>query len=161
MAALVTVSGRFELPDNTPAAPGSVVWTMVPGNVPDLTESVLVLEGPVRASLDETGSFTISLRATDDPDLTAHVDGDLSYHVQRTIAGVTTTWNLAVPAPGPWDWLELSPQPSSAGIIVQPVPGPVGPQGPKGDPGQWMQITQAAYNALNPPDPAILYVIVG
>ena len=34
-------------------------------------------------------------------------------------------------------------------------PGPVGPPGP------WTQITQAAYNALSPPNPATLYVVVG
>jgi len=34
----------------------------------------------------------------------------------------------------------------------------IGKQGP---PGQWTQITQAAYNALSPPDPLVLYVIIG
>lgn len=38
------------------------------------------------------------------------------------------------------------------------VPATVGAQGP---PGQWTQITQAAYNALSPPDPAVLYVVIG
>jgi hypothetical protein len=36
-----------------------------------------------------------------------------------------------------------------------------GPPGPAGPPGPWTQITQAAYNALTPPNPATLYVIVG
>jgi hypothetical protein len=38
------------------------------------------------------------------------------------------------------------------------VPATVGTQGP---PGKWTQITQAAYNALSPPDPATLYVVIG
>lgn len=39
--------------------------------------------------------------------------------------------------------------------------GPTGPAGATGPAGQWTQITQAAYNALSPPDPAVLYVVVG
>lgn len=68
---------------------------------------------------------------------------------------------------------------SAAWVIAMPQPdaGPPGPVGPKGDvgppgpigpastvpgpPGPWTQITQAAYNALSPPDPAVLYVIIG
>ena len=47
--------------------------------------------------------------------------------------------------------------------------GPTGPQGPKGDTGpmgpegpqgQWVSLTQEEYNALLPPDPNTLYVIV-
>jgi hypothetical protein len=34
-------------------------------------------------------------------------------------------------------------------------------RGQQGPPGQWTQITQAAYNALSPPDPLVLYVIIG
>jgi hypothetical protein len=37
----------------------------------------------------------------------------------------------------------------------------VGPQGPPGPPGEWTALTQAEYDALDPPDPEILYVIVG
>jgi hypothetical protein len=35
--------------------------------------------------------------------------------------------------------------------------GNVGPPGPQG---QWVALTQAEYDALSPPDPNILYVIV-
>jgi hypothetical protein len=160
MADLVTVSGRFELPDNAPAT-GSLMWVLEPSDIPDDSEPVTVMEGPVRASLDETGTFTVTLRATDDPDLLEHVSGELSYRVVRTIGGTSQCYRVAVPMPGPWDWWQLSPLPASSDTIVKPVPGPEGPQGEKGDPGQWTQITQAAYNALNPPDPAVLYVIVG
>ena len=47
------------------------------------------------------------------------------------------------------------------------TPGPAGPQGvagaqgPQGPPGQWTQLTQAQYDALSPPNPTTLYVIVG
>jgi len=46
--------------------------------------------------------------------------------------------------------------------FVPAVPrGETGLTGPQGPPGPWTQITQAAYNALSPPNPATLYVIVG
>lgn len=35
-----------------------------------------------------------------------------------------------------------------------------GPRGPKGDSGQWVALTQSEYDALNPPDPDILYIII-
>lgn len=174
MAALVTVTGRFELPDDEPGGPGALVWTLVPGDIPDLSEPSTVLAGPVRVQLDETGHFEIQLRATDDPELTAHVTGSLVYRVHRTIrGGITSSWSLLVPAPGPWDWTALSPAPPDSDVVVQPVPGPAGPQGdqgdvgpvgplgPQGPEGEWVQLTQAAYDALAPPDPAVLYVIVG
>ena len=44
------------------------------------------------------------------------------------------------------------------GNSTQWVPAVVAPPGP---PGQWTQLTQAAYDALSPPDPAILYVVIG
>lgn len=37
------------------------------------------------------------------------------------------------------------------------VAGPIGPEGPQG---QWTALTQAQYDALSPPDPDTLYVIV-
>ncbi len=36
----------------------------------------------------------------------------------------------------------------------------LGPQGPPGPPGQWTALTQAEYDALNPPDPEMLYIII-
>jgi hypothetical protein len=43
-------------------------------------------------------------------------------------------------------------------ILTSGNMGPVGPQGP---PGQWLSMTQAEYDALDPPDPDMLYVIIG
>ena len=39
--------------------------------------------------------------------------------------------------------------------------GPEGPIGPTGADAVWTEITQAAYDALSPPDASTLYVIVG
>lgn len=174
MAALVKVAGRFELPDDEPGGPGALVWTLVPGDIPDLAEPSTVLAGPVRVQLDDEGRFEVELRATDDPDLTAHVSGALVYRVHRTIrGGITSSWSVLVPTPGPWDWTALAPSPPDSDAVVLPVPGPQGDQGIQGEQGiqgdqgiqgpegEWVQLTQAEYNALAPADPAVLYVIVG
>jgi len=44
---------------------------------------------------------------------------------------------------------------------IQGTQGIQGIQGVQGIPGPWTQITQAAYNALAPPNPATLYVVIG
>jgi hypothetical protein len=47
-------------------------------------------------------------------------------------------------------------------VISHAFAGPQGATGPAGTPGAlWTQITQAAYNALAPPNPTTLYVIIG
>lgn len=38
--------------------------------------------------------------------------------------------------------------------------GNVGPPGPPGPEGQWTALTQSEYDALTPPDPDTLYVII-
>jgi hypothetical protein len=75
---------------------------------------------------------------------------------------------IRAPDPGP-----QGPQgpPGPAGATGPPgTVGAQGPQGVKGDtgaagaagaPGSWTQMTQAQYDALSPPDPNTLYVIVG
>ena len=170
--ATVIVTGRFEHPDNSAPCQGELIWQLAPGDVPDLSEPVTVLGGPVRALLHSDGSFKVELRATDDPALTAHVTGNLVYRVTRNIDNLRTFYTVAVPLPGPWDWAELTPVPNSDAAVV-PVPGPVGPmgpvgpqgpqgiQGPIGPQGVWTQLTQAQYDALGTKDPLILYVIVG
>lgn len=45
---------------------------------------------------------------------------------------------------------------SSPGVIVVAA-GNVGPPGP---PGKWLALTQSEYDALTPPDPDTLYVII-
>jgi hypothetical protein len=45
------------------------------------------------------------------------------------------------------------------GVLVIAA-GNVGPRGPQGSQGQWVSLTQAEYDALSPPDPDTLYVIV-
>jgi hypothetical protein len=59
---------------------------------------------------------------------------------------------------------------SEAPVINLTVPSPpevilvgsstMGPQGPQGPEGQWLALTQVEYDALSPPDPETLYVII-
>lgn len=44
---------------------------------------------------------------------------------------------------------------------AQGIQGPQGDQGIQGPPGLWTQVTRANYDALSPPDPAVLYVVIG
>lgn len=49
--------------------------------------------------------------------------------------------------------------PATPGIAVV-LAGNVGPPGPPGLAGQWISLTQSEYDALSPPDPDVLYVII-
>jgi hypothetical protein len=125
MAALVTVAGRFEYPNNAPAGPGSITWTLLPGNVPDTTEPVTIIAGPVSCPIASDGTFTIALRATDDPQLTPHVVGELVYEVRRTLNGVDEVWQVEIPTAGaPHDWtdLEFGPAVGSLAVVVDGGP---------------------------------------
>jgi hypothetical protein len=44
--------------------------------------------------------------------------------------------------------------------VVIDASASLGPQGPPGPVGPWMSLTQAEYDALDPPDPDVLYVII-
>ena len=44
---MVTVAGRFELPDNAPVGGGEMIWQLVPTDIPDTQEPVTVVGGPV------------------------------------------------------------------------------------------------------------------
>ena len=138
MGALVTVQGRFELPDNSPPNGGNALtFTLVPSTgLPDNTEPVTVLGGPVWAPLDEDGYFEVQLRATDDPDLIANIEGDLTYRVEWRCGGkIKSIWSVLVPEPGPIDFSTMYPVPPGSDVIFEPVYGPPGPEGPAGPTG--------------------------
>jgi hypothetical protein len=98
---------------------------------------------------------------------------------ERGLAAHNINWKMTGPAVpmGGGDWFDIPVQVASQQgsnfnnnleITVllrttgqQGAQGPQGIQGIQGPPGPWTQITQAAYNALSPPNPATLYVIIG
>lgn len=69
---------------------------------------------------------------------------------------------IYIPVSGPPGPQGAQGPPGSSGPPGTPgTPGSAGPPGPQGDPGEWTEVTQTEYDALNPPDPETLYVIVG
>lgn len=64
----VTVTGRYIDHNGSPVR-GSVTFD-TDYYVLDAGESVVVIEAPITANLDATGSFSVDLIATDDPDMT-------------------------------------------------------------------------------------------
>lgn len=61
--------------------------------------------------------------------------------------------------------VDLTEQTIDLGLVEEPglivvASGNIGPQGPPGPQGEWVSLTQAEYDALSPPDPNTLYVIV-
>lgn len=135
MAALVTVTGQFEYPDDSRPYPGYLQWMMLPGEIPDQSEPSTVLSGPVMVPINGDGTFTASLRATDDPDLTENVVGPIVYRVRRVLtSGPNMEYWVSLPMPGPWVWTDLMPAGTQAGVVF-PIVGPVGPVGPMGPQG--------------------------
>ena len=68
---------------------------------------------------------------------------------------VIRQWN---PSPGAWETVLIGER------GPQGIQGPTGPQGPTGatgPPPAWTQLTQAQYDALGTPNPAVLYIIIG
>jgi hypothetical protein len=106
-----------------------------------------------------TGNALVSVSDTPPAD---PIDGQFWWH---SISGVlyfryndgsSVQWVVAIPMP------DEGPEGPKGDPGEDGVDGAVGPQGPAGTPGAlWTQITQAAYNALSPPNPTTLYVIVG
>lgn len=132
MAVMVTLTGRFVNPDETPAfAGGRMTFQLVPGDVPDQAINETVVAGPVSTPI-VGGEFSVSLRATDDEDLLASVNGPLVYRVTRT--GSQSTWLIPLPQPGPWDWTDLAPEPDSTTVVLPGAGGAGMPPG--GAPGQ-------------------------
>jgi Collagen triple helix repeat (20 copies) len=128
------------------------------------------------------GGATIAI--ADDPP-TSPVHGDLWFEATSGNTfiffddGSSQQWvrqNTGVGPPGARG--PAGPQGTAGAASTVPGPqGVAGPQGPKGDtgttgaqsivpgpqgpPGIWTQVTQAQYNALAPPNPTTLYVIIG
>ena len=72
--------------------------------------------------------------------------------------GDTSQW---VQTGGPGQQGPMGPTGATGPTGPTGATGATGAQGVQGIPGPWTQITQAAYNALSPPNAATLYVIIG
>lgn len=141
-------------------------------------DGVTVFGGLLQVPLDSTGNLSTNLPATDDPSL--NVQGWV-YHVREMWPG-GRAFDMSVPiakAATGIDMADVAPvaDPSTGQLYIKGDSayqvavdnGFVGTesqwlaslQGIQGPPGPWTQVTQAQYAALSPPDPAILYVVIG
>lgn len=73
-------------------------------------------------------------------------------HIELQVAAQKDDVVVTVAPPPPVQIQALS----TPGLMVIAA-GNVGPPGPQG---QWVALTQAEYDALSPPDPETLYVII-
>lgn len=90
----VALSGKYLQLDGSPAA-GTVTFTLSQ-SIADSTGSVILPKGGITVTLDNNGSFTISLPATDDTDL--HPTGFV-YQVREELTTPKTTRSYAISLP--------------------------------------------------------------
>jgi len=87
----ITVEGTYITPDGV-AATGTVTFTNTL-YLRDADLNYIILPKPVQATLDGSGHFSVTLMATDDPD----IDPPFYYTVTEVMSGLTTTFPLFVP----------------------------------------------------------------
>jgi hypothetical protein len=116
-----TVTGTFIVTDGTPAR-GSVRFTAEAAYALDATANVILVSLSRTVRLDENGSFTVTLAATDDPDL---VPADFTYRVRPMIDGLPMpAFSISVPSDSAQDLADIAPAPGSGGTLPE---GPLDP----------------------------------
>lgn len=110
----VPVRGKYVYLDGTPAS-GQIKFT---GKVPAVSDAfdTIILPNTIVATLDSSGAFTVSLPATNDPDV---LPNGWTYTVQETFAGGGgRTYEIDVPLSAQATGIDLSevaPLPASSG----------------------------------------------
>jgi hypothetical protein len=116
-----TVTGTFIVSDGTPAR-GSVRFTAEAAYALDATANVILVSLSRTVRLDENGSFTVTLAATDDTDL---VPADFTYRVRPMIDGLPMgAFSISVPSDSAQDLADIAPAPGSGGTLPE---GPLDP----------------------------------
>ncbi|MFE7899189.1 hypothetical protein ACFU3E_17000 [Streptomyces sp. NPDC057424] len=130
----VTVTGTYKHPDGTPYS-GRIIFRPEPDTLTSAVHDTLIVGG-AEVVLDNNGAFSISLLATDDPDVTP---SGWTYRVtERWYDAPGRSYPLSLPAATPAvDLADVAPTAPAEGeyVVVTGPAGPAGPQGPKGDPG--------------------------
>ncbi|QMU72130.1 polysaccharide deacetylase family protein [Streptacidiphilus sp. P02-A3a] len=134
---MILVRGRYRALDNITPLAGYVLFT--PPALLTFPGSDVILAGAVKATLDETGAFTVLLPATDAAGMNPT---GWTYTVREALTGAhgRPPYAIALPSDGP-DEVELSDiapaNPSTPTYVAVPgpagpagVPGPAGPVGP-------------------------------
>jgi hypothetical protein len=133
---MVTITGTLvHATDGTPHQGAGYIAPTTPVLL-DIGGDLVMLGGHTFA-LDEAGSFTVEVPATDEPGLTPT---DFTYRVTIQPTGWATPLDVVFSAPQASDPLDLSdvvPVAISGGVPVIVGPeGPVGPTGPQGPQGE-------------------------
>lgn len=139
----VTVTARFLVPDGRPLS-GAVTFR-APAQL-TFPASDVILGGPVIANLDAQGQISVSLPATDAPDMEP---SSWAYVVTEQLTGIPAgrSYNVLLPAAQPQvDLADIAPTDPTKPNYVG-VPGPEGPRGPEGAPGTRIYTGSAAPDA--------------
>ena len=131
MTGRVTVVGRWERPDGTPAA--GVVELEMRGPRTDISVPRIVTPGPITCTLNGQGAIEVDVVASDDPGFRGEI---VPYRVHERLTGCQPrTYLVSILGPGPVDLATLTPADPAGGVTIVPVKGDKGDPGPKGDTG--------------------------
>jgi peptidoglycan/xylan/chitin deacetylase (PgdA/CDA1 family) len=108
-----TVTGRFVDITGSPIT-GSVDFTPTPVALVDATAKTIIVGKKVTVTLSATGSFSVVLPATDDPDINPV---SWTYKVVENFTG-GRTYNIDAPMGQIVDLAEVGPVPASAGSAI-------------------------------------------
>jgi hypothetical protein len=124
----VTVSGTYKHPDGT-AFKGKLIIVPEPAILTSGAHGTFIL-GTIEATLDADGDVSVTLLATDDPDVEP---SSWTYRViERWYDAPGRSYPLSLPAAAPVvDLADVTPTAPAEGEYVV-VTGPAGPQGPPG-----------------------------
>jgi hypothetical protein len=105
-----TVQGTFVTYSGTPAS-GSVSFT-ISSVLTNAGANQIIVPSTITATLDGSGSFSVQLVATNDPDLSP----GFTYTVTENIGTSRRTFSLAIPesSPDPLDYATVAPATSSS-----------------------------------------------
>ncbi|MEU0670347.1 collagen-like protein [Streptomyces lavendulocolor] len=130
----VTVTGTYKHPDGT-ALKGKILFTPEPAILTSATHGTLLL-GTVEAVPDADGDISVTMLATDDPDVTPT---GWTYRVQeRWYDAPGRSYPLSLPSAAPAvDLADVAPTAPAAGeyVVVTGPAGPTGAAGPTGPTG--------------------------
>ncbi|MEV7902166.1 hypothetical protein [Streptomyces anulatus] len=134
------LTGRYLAPDGSPLV-GTV--SFAPPSVLTLPGSDTFAATPAKVTLDDHGSFSVTLIATDAPGMSP---SHWAYQVTEKLKGIPRrVYHIALPASAlPVDLADIAPINPYAGNYL-PVTGPRGATGEKGEPGE---VTLAQLDAL-------------
>lgn len=114
----VSIHGKYVLPTGI-AASGIVTFSQS-NYLRDPSADTVIVPTDIVAQLNGTGEFTVTLVATDDPDLDPT---GFTYKVVEQISGTTRTYNIVVPLSSTTiEISDLAPSPPSSGIVWTYVP---------------------------------------